>query len=62
MQSASLFKYFKPRTEIKMIGVTQDDLGLDILFQLGHVDAFHCALCSDRHKNGRLNYPVIGSN
>ena len=62
VKSAGLFQYFKTRSKIKMIGVTQDNLGVDIFFQLGHVDSFHCALCSDRHKNGRLDYPVVGCN
>ena len=39
-----------------------NDLCVDIFFQLGHVDAFNCALCADRHKNRRFNYSMISGN
>ena len=42
-----------------MVGVAQNDLGLDVGFQLGHVNALHRALCAHRHKNRRLDLAVI---
>ena len=62
MQSTGFFYHFQSRTQIKMIGITQYNLRLYILFQLRQMHAFHCSHCTYRHKDRCLNLPVVSSN
>ena len=62
MQSTSFPKDIETRSEIQMIGVSQDDLRLYLIAQFGEMYAFDCTCCSDRHKNRCLNLSVIGGN
>ncbi|MNL56044.1 hypothetical protein D3C87_1795050 [compost metagenome] len=42
-----------------MVGVSQYDLGLDILFQFALVYGFHRSGSTNWHENRRLNHPMI---
>ena len=59
MQSTGFLYHFQSRTQIKMIGITQYNLRLYILFQLRQMHAFHCSHCTYRHKDRRFNLPMI---
>jgi hypothetical protein len=41
-----------------MIGIPQNDLGIDIIFKFALVDTFNRSGCPHRHKNGRLDDSV----
>ena len=60
MQSADLFQDMSSWAEVKMIGVSEDDLRLDIVSQLGDMDTFHRPLRADRHEDGGFNEAMIG--
>ena len=50
MQSSSLFKDLKSRTQIKMIGVSQYNLCLDIVLQFSLMHCFNCSGSTNRHE------------
>jgi len=43
-----------------MIGIAQDNIGFDIVFKFPLVHPFDGSGRPDRHKNGRLDGPVVG--
>jgi len=59
VQSSCLLKYFNAGPEVKVIGVSQNNPGLDILFQVPEMDALDRTDCPDRHKNGSFHDAVI---
>ena len=60
MQSAGGTQCIKSRTQIKMIGVAENDLGVDIFSQFVHVDGFHASYCAYRHEDGGRDVAVVG--
>ena len=60
VQSACRFNHLHAGTEIKMVGVAEDDLCFHFILQIVHVDSFHGAQCPDGHKNGGADFPVVG--
>ena len=59
MQSAGFFNHIQSRTQIKMIGVSQYNLRLYILFQLCQMHSFDGSQRTYRHKDRRFNLPMI---
>ena len=60
VQSAGLTKNLRPRPQIEMIGVAQDDLRLDVFLQLLALHTLHRSGCPDRHKYRREDISVVG--
>ena len=60
MQSAGAFEYVKTGAEVKMIGISQYDLSLDVVSQFMQVDGFYRTDCPHRHEYGGLDLSVIG--
>ena len=50
------------RAQVQVIGIAQNDLRLDVLAQLGHVNRLNSTHRSHRHENRGLNLTVVGSN
>ena len=60
MKSAGIAQHFQSRTQIEVIGISEDDLGLDLLAQFGKVNPLHATHRSDRHENRCLDLAVVG--
>ena len=60
MQSACLTKDVKSWTEIEMIGITKNDLRLDLFSQFGEMDTLHTTCRTNRHEDGGLNRTMGG--
>ena len=60
MQAASFMQDLCPRTKIQMIGVSQNNLRLDILLQLLALNALHGTYRTNRHENRREDVAMIG--
>lgn len=51
MQSTGLIENFCAGTEIKMISVSEDDLGVDIALEFARMNTLYAAASSDGHEN-----------
>ena len=60
VQSAGLFNHIQSRSQIQVIGIAQNNLGLNILFQLVQMDSLHRSQCSHRHKDRGFNLSMVG--
>ena len=49
---------FVPRPQKQVIGIAQDDLGIEIVQQIARQDAFDGPLGADGHENRRLDIAV----
>ena len=59
MQTTSLVKNLRTRTEIKVIGVAENDLRLDILFEESALYTLDGTNRTNRHKNRGLDIPMV---
>ena len=59
MQATGLVKGVQTGSQIQMIGVAQNNLGLDIQFQIPVIHALHRAHRSHWHKDGSEDFPVV---
>lgn len=59
MQATGLVYYVETRTEIKVIGISQNNLGIDIIPQIPVVYSLYRTYSSYRHKNWRLNHSMV---
>ena len=50
--------HFVAWAEIQMVGVAEDDLGIEIADQIAGEDALHCGLSTDRHEHRGLDVAV----
>src|SRR6202012_5197728 len=48
------------RAKKQMIGVGQDDTGVELILEIPRRERLHSALCADRHEDGCLDGPVGG--
>ena len=62
MQTTSLFDNLKSWAEVKVIGVAQDDLRLDVVFYLVQVNAFYAAYRANGHENRSFNLTMVCRN
>ena len=60
VQPASLLQHFGSGAQVEVVGVAQDDVGLDVVGEQVGPDGFDGALGSDGHKNRGRNRPVGG--
>src|SRR5580693_8187853 len=59
VQPPGIFQYPSPGTQIKMIGISQDDFRMDLLNQLVTRNGFYTPCRTYRHKNRGLDLTVI---
>ena len=62
MQASSLAQNVQSGTQIQMIGVTKDNLCLNLLAQFAKVYTLYATYCAHRHEDRRLNLSVVGGN
>ena len=62
VQSACFLDHVQSRTQIEVIGITQNNLRLNILFQFGQMYSLNRAQCAHRHKDRCLYLPVVCGN
>ena len=62
METTRLAENIESRTEIEVVGVAQDDLGLDLLTEFREMHTLHTAHRTHRHEDGRENLSVVGGN
>ena len=62
VQPAGLAEGVQAGTEVEVVGVAEDDLGLDVLLQILVVHALHRADGAHRHEDGGADLPVVGGN
>ena len=60
MQSARFVQDLGAWSQIQVIGVTQNDLGINIFFKEGALHSFHSTDRAYGHKNGGLYIPMVG--
>ena len=60
MQAAHLLQHFRSRTQVEVVGVAQDDVGLQNLQHILRVEPLDAAHRADRHKNRGLDRTVRG--
>ena len=60
VQTAGFFQYLCAWSEIEVIGVAQNDLCLNLFFEVADIDALHASHCADGHEDGRLDLSVVG--
>jgi len=51
---------FVPGAQEEMVGVAEDDAGLEIVPQVALAESLDCGLCSDRHENRGRDIAVRG--
>ena len=59
VQTASRFQHFESWTQIEVIGVAEDDLCLDVVFQFMQMHRLHRGLRAYWHEDGRLDVAMI---
>src|SRR5690554_5356990 len=59
VQATGLTQYLQAGTQIKVISIAQNNLSPDSCLQVAHLDALNRTDRSNRHKNGRQNFPVV---
>ena len=59
METTSCLEYIKSRTEIKMICIAEDDLGLDILLEVSVIYAFDRTYRTYGHEDGGLDLTMV---
>ena len=62
VQPASLMQYVSTGAKKQMVGIAQNDVGANIIFELPLVDCFYRPGRSYRHKNGCRNGTMISGN
>ena len=60
VQAAGLPEGVQAGTEVEVVGVAEDDLGLDVLFQVPVIHALDGADGAHRHEDGGADLPVVG--
>src|SRR5215217_183650 len=58
MQTAGVSDHVNARTKPEVIGVAENDFGVELGFEGFEANAFDRAGSADRHENGRLNLPA----
>ena len=59
MQAAGFLNDVQPRAEVEVIGVAEDNLRLDVVFEFAQVHAFHAAERPHGHEYRRFNLAVV---
>ena len=62
MEAARLAEDIETWAQIEVIGVAQNDLGLDLLTEFGEMHTFHTAHRTYWHEDGGENLAVVGGN
>ena len=60
MQPACLVQGIEPWAQVEVVRIAEDDLRVDVVTQLGHVDSLHGADRPDRHEYRGKDLPVVG--
>ena len=60
MQPACLVQRIKPWAQIEVVRIAEDDLCVDVIAQLGHVDSLHRADRPYGHEDRGRDLPVVG--
>ena len=60
MQTSCLLQYRSSRAQVEMVGITKDDLSVDIITQLWHMYRLDRAYCPDGHEDRGKDLPVVG--
>ena len=60
VQAAGLPERVQAGTEVEVVGIAEDDLGLDVLLQVPVIDTLDGADSAHRHENGGADLPVVG--
>src|SRR5580704_17878332 len=61
VKATRLLQYLRAGPEIQVIGIAQNDLGIDVLRQLPLGYRFHTSHRAYRHKDRRKDLPMVGS-
>ena len=61
MQATCRAQHLKTRTQIEVVGVAENDFGVDILLQFMLMNGFDAASGADRHEDRRGNVAVVGA-
>ena len=59
MESSGSLQHIKSRTQIEMLGVAEDDLGLDVLLKVSMIYALYRAYSAHRHEYRRLYLSMV---
>jgi hypothetical protein len=62
VQATGLVKGIQTGAEVQVIGIAQNDLGLDILFQIPVIHSLHGTHRAHRHEDGGEDFSVVGRN
>ena len=62
VDAARLFENFHSRTQVKVVGIGQNDLGLRFVAHVAMEDPLDCRRGSDRHEDRRADHAVVGRN
>ena len=60
VQAARFVQDVGARTQVEVVGIAQDDLCVDILFEEGALHTFDSTNRAYGHKNGGLDIPMVG--
>ena len=60
VQAAGLEKRIQPGAQVEVVGVAEDDLGLDIRLQIPVIDTLDGSDGAHRHENGGADLTVVG--
>jgi hypothetical protein len=60
MQAAKALNALVSGPKKQMVGVSQDDFGVQTVFEIALHQAFHSGLRADRHEYGSFNHAVRG--
>ena len=60
MQPACLVQGIEPWAQVEVVCIAEDDLCVDVIAQLGHMDSLHRANRPDGHKDRSKDLPVVG--
>jgi len=62
VQAAGSLKHAGAGAQVEVVGVTQNDLGVDVLVEVAQLHALHGAHSAHGHEDGCVNVAVVGVN
>ena len=60
VQTAGALQDVEPGTQVEMIGVAENDFGVDVVLEFMQVHPLHAADGADGHEDGRVYVAVVG--